>query len=153
MSLDCRAAANPVPVVTWRREDGQAIPLRIPTKGRSGGRQQSDQASLHPDAEVKADVVRLADVTRRATGVYECVVTSGVSLPISRRITLLVQCEWTCRRSSGCVSSFLLVAPLIRIPSQAVVSGERGDLLTNRSLTARLVQASVSKPPCPALLR
>lgn len=33
VSLPCKAAANPVPVVTWRREDGQEIPAKIPAKG------------------------------------------------------------------------------------------------------------------------
>lgn len=35
VSLPCKAAANPIPVVTWRREDGQQIPAKVPAKGKT----------------------------------------------------------------------------------------------------------------------
>ena len=104
-SLDCKAAANPAPVVTWRREDGQSIPAKIPAKGESLLRQRgcsrsplavslSSESLSRPFLliEVRGDLLKLYEVTRLATGVYECIVTSGVSPPISRRITLLVLC-------------------------------------------------------------
>jgi hypothetical protein len=131
-ALDCKAAANPPPVITWHREDGQAIITKGPDKGENPlvSRLPVTHHSLS-ETEVRGDVLTLNAVTRQATGVYVCVVTSGTSPRISRRITLLVQCMYLQMQFyTYCnIGGFLLfpVAPMIRVPSKDVLAGEHLD--------------------------
>lgn len=129
VSLDCRAVANPTPIVKWKREDGQPFLLNSLTKGKQTSLLQGVLNLLYltdKDAAVATgDVLTLYEVTRWSTGAYICVVTSGVSPAISRRIMLNVQ-----------------FPPMIKIPAQ-VVSVMAGQSVTLECIT------EVSHHPCP----
>uniref|UniRef100_A0A1I8PK30 Ig-like domain-containing protein n=1 Tax=Stomoxys calcitrans TaxID=35570 RepID=A0A1I8PK30_STOCA len=88
-TLVCKATGNPVPRVTWRREDGEMILLRKP-----GSRELMRESYQGP-------ALKLARLERRQMGAYLCIASNDVPPAVSKRVSLSVQ-----------------FAPMVRAPSQ-----------------------------------
>ncbi|XP_075145607.1 dpr-interacting protein gamma [Haematobia irritans] len=89
-TLVCKATGNPIPRVTWRREDGEMILLRKP-----GSRELMRVDSYQGPA------LKLARLERRQMGAYLCIASNDVPPAVSKRVSLSVQ-----------------FAPMVRAPSQ-----------------------------------
>ncbi|XP_073987625.1 lachesin-like isoform X2 [Rhodnius prolixus] len=90
--LVCKARGYPPPTITWRREDGGEIIIRLPVTG-----QKSKVSS------VQGESLTLSKVTRSEMGVYMCIASNGVPPTVSKRLMLQVHFH-----------------PLIQVPNQLV---------------------------------
>ncbi|XP_050485763.1 lachesin [Bombus vancouverensis nearcticus] len=75
VTLHCEATGSPAPNITWRREDGQLIPLA------NGRKVQS----------VEGPNFNISKVNRLHMGFYLCIASNGVPPSVSKRIMLTVQ--------------------------------------------------------------
>lgn len=91
VSLDCRATGYPKPNITWRREDGEPIVLRV------GPREKIKVQSIETDS------LNISRVHRRHMGAYLCIASNGVPPAVSKRVKLQVNFE-----------------PLVKVPNQLV---------------------------------
>ncbi|XP_054159650.1 lachesin-like [Oppia nitens] len=91
VSLRCRAKGYPPPEITWRREDGERIPL-----GDWQGRRYITN-------KTEGENLNITRVTRVHSGAWLCIASNGVMPSVSKRILLHVQ-----------------FAPQIWLPSQTV---------------------------------
>uniref|UniRef100_A0A1B0CYR0 Ig-like domain-containing protein n=1 Tax=Phlebotomus papatasi TaxID=29031 RepID=A0A1B0CYR0_PHLPP len=98
-SLTCRATGNPIPRVTWRREDGDVILIRKP------GSREIVKADSYNGTSLK-----LSRLERRQMGAYFCIASNDVPPAVSKRIVKICE-NLLCRNSN-------LVAPSVRAPSQ-----------------------------------
>ncbi|XP_055694883.1 lachesin [Lutzomyia longipalpis] len=89
-SLTCRATGNPIPRVTWRREDGEMILIR-----KAGSREVSKADSYNGTS------LKLSRLERRQMGAYFCIASNDVPPAVSKRVSLSVH-----------------FAPSVRAPSQ-----------------------------------
>lgn len=77
-TLSCRATGNPLPDITWRREDNEPIFLN--------GLQTSEGLP-----KVEGSSIQLTSVSRLNSGAYLCIASNGVQPSASKRQTLDVQ--------------------------------------------------------------
>ncbi|XP_076356134.1 lachesin-like [Tachypleus tridentatus] len=78
VTLECKAKGYPEPGITWRREDGEPIPLT--------------QGSGHKIINIshEGEKLNITRVTRLHMGAYLCIASNGVPPSVSRRILLHV---------------------------------------------------------------
>ncbi|KAE8746446.1 hypothetical protein FOCC_FOCC006812 [Frankliniella occidentalis] len=88
LKLRCRARGYPPPRIVWKREDGADIVVRNDSTGTKSRR----------PSVVGEDLV-LHKVTRSEMGVYVCIASNGVPPPVSKRLMLFVNCEYSVSRS------------------------------------------------------
>ncbi|XP_028967628.1 lachesin [Galendromus occidentalis] len=83
VSLVCKARGYPTPSISWRREDGEPIPL--------GGYKQPTNNKLHTLVHsYTGETLNIARVSRIHMGAYLCIANNNVPSPVSRRIMLHV---------------------------------------------------------------
>lgn len=74
VSLRCAASGSPSPNITWKRENGELIPLRNSAEVTS----------------VEGPVLNITRVNRMHMGPYLCIASNGVPPSVSKRIMLIV---------------------------------------------------------------
>ncbi|OAD56282.1 Lachesin [Eufriesea mexicana] len=76
-TLSCNATGRPTPRVSWRREDGEPILIRVSSPGEKYETYNGSQLQFHR-------------VERRQMGAYLCIASNDVPPAVSKRVTLAV---------------------------------------------------------------
>lgn len=84
VTLTCSATGVPLPTITWRREEN--TPLWLLPEGE--GEQQREVYSL------EGQNLTLWQLQRVHMGAYLCIASNGVPPTVSKRIMLVVNCEY-----------------------------------------------------------
>ncbi|XP_022669926.1 lachesin-like isoform X2 [Varroa jacobsoni] len=89
VSLACKARGYPTPSISWRREDGEPIPLGAYKQLTQ--QQQAANNKLHTLVHsYTGETLTIARVSRIHMGAYLCIANNNVPSPVSRRIMLHV---------------------------------------------------------------
>lgn len=109
VSLRCVARGSPQPSITWKREDGQFIS----TKAGPGGKVSDFLVDKSVDKLIMSnnyisrcycsyptvsstggESLNITDVKRDDMGPYLCIASNGIPPSVSKRIMMVVQCEY-----------------------------------------------------------
>ncbi|XP_076762855.1 lachesin isoform X2 [Xylocopa sonorina] len=74
VTLRCAAKGSPTPNITWRREDGETIPLG-----------NGEEVRI-----VEGSVFNITKINRLQMGAYLCIASNGIPPTVSKRIMLIV---------------------------------------------------------------
>ncbi|XP_012274846.1 lachesin-like [Orussus abietinus] len=94
-TLSCRATGKPTPKISWKREDGESIVIKVPSSSSQGSiaRRETDVYN--------GSVLHFYRIDRAQMGMYLCIASNNVPPTVSKRVMLAVN-----------------FAPVVKVPNQ-----------------------------------
>ncbi|TRY76709.1 hypothetical protein TCAL_07594 [Tigriopus californicus] len=142
--LNCRATGNPIPTISWVREDGSKIRVCKSDKSVSEGRSsECEEVAVHHGSDLE-----LRQVSRFDSGEYQCLANNGIPPTVSKRVRLYVDFSptlWISHQRVGAqVGSTAVLECLTAAypPSLNFWSKDGSDVITEKPGKYGLIQSS-----------